>query len=115
MVWPNRPRRDGGAASHLNGDGAMSFLKKLFGGGGGAKAAAATEAVEHDGYLIYPEPVAEGGEHRIAGRIEREIGGERKVHAFQRADRFASRDTAVEMTVSKARQIIREQGERLFH
>lgn len=91
----------------------MSFLKRLF-GGGTPKAPEPAASVEHDGYTITPEPVAEGGEHRVAGRISKVVDGVEKVHAFQRADRFPSRETAVEMTVTKARQIIREQGDRMF-
>jgi hypothetical protein len=50
----------------------------------------------------------------MCGVIEKEIGGEMKSHRFIRADRFAGKDDAVEMTFLKARQIIDQNGERLF-
>jgi hypothetical protein len=37
-----------------------------------------------------------------------------KEHKFIRADRFASREDAVEVTIRKARQLIDQQGERIF-
>ena len=56
----------------------MSILSKLFGGSGASKPAA--DPVVYEGFAIYPEPIAEGGQHRIAARIEKEIGGELKSH-----------------------------------
>ena len=55
-----------------------------------------------------------GREYQLAGRIEKEIGGEMKRHDFVRADRFSSKDEAASMAISKGRQIIDEQGERMF-
>ena len=37
-----------------------------------------------------------------------------KEHRFIRADRFASLDDAVSVALSKGRQLVDEQGERLF-
>lgn len=93
----------------------MSFWKKLFGGGGGgAGEEAAGEPVEHKGFLIRPTPFTEGGQYQTCGIITKEIGGEVKEHRFIRADRFASKDDAIDVTLRKARQIIDEQGERIF-
>ena len=55
-----------------------------------------------------------GSEYQLAGRIEKEIGGELKVHEFVRADRLSSRDEATSFALAKARQIIDEQGDGLF-
>lgn len=93
----------------------MSFWKKLFGGGpaaGGEEPAG--EPVEHNGFTIRATPFTEGGQYQTCGVITKEIGGEVKEHRFIRADRFASKDDAVEVTLRKARQIIDEQGERIF-
>jgi hypothetical protein len=93
----------------------MSFWKKLFGGGDGAEAARpAADPVEHKGYTITPTPFQEAGQYQTCGVITREIDGEVKSHRFIRADRFQSMDEAVETTIRKARQVIDEQGDRIF-
>lgn len=93
----------------------MSFWKKLFGGGGGGAAEeTAGEPVEHNGFTIRATPFTEGGQYQTCGVITKEVGGEVKEHRFIRADRFASKQDAVDVTLRKARQIIDEQGERIF-
>ena len=95
----------------------MSFWKRLFGGAGGGGASGeepAGEPVEHNGFLIRATPFTEGGQYQTCGVISKEIDGEVKEHRFIRADRFASRDDAVDVTLRKARQLIDEQGERIF-
>jgi hypothetical protein len=93
----------------------MSFLKKLFGlGSGGESAPAPAQTVEYQDYTITPAPYEAEGQYQTAGAITKLIDGEVKEHRFIRADRHPSYDVAVEFTVSKARQIIDEQGERIF-
>ncbi len=92
----------------------MSFWKKLFGGGGGAAAEAAAEPVDYKGFMIRPAPFQEGGQYQTCGIISKEIEGTLREHKMIRADRFPSRDDAVETTLRKARQMIDEQGERIF-
>jgi hypothetical protein len=94
----------------------MSFLKKLFGlgGSGGPSAPAPVPAVEYQGYRITPEPFQAEGQYQTAGTIAKEVEGEVKEHRFIRADRHPSHDSAVEFAISKAKQIIDEQGERIF-
>ena len=89
----------------------MSFLKKLFGGGSAPKEAASEM---HEGYIITPAPMADGGQFRLCAEIRKEVDGEMKTHRLIRADMFASADQAADAAVSKAKQVIREQGERLF-
>lgn len=94
----------------------MSFFKKLFGGGGSESAPAkpAGEA-EHKGFTILATPFkAEGGQYQTCGVISKEIDGAVKEYKFIRADRFASLEDVVSITLNKGRQIIDEQGERLF-
>jgi hypothetical protein len=96
----------------------MSFLKRLFGGGskeasGGGTAATAAEA-EHKGFLIKATPFKEGGQFQTCGVISKEIGGVLKEHRFIRADRFAALEDAANHAIVKGRQVIDEQGERLF-
>lgn len=85
----------------------MSLLSKLFGGAGGKPAA---EPIEYNGFSITPEPIAEGGQHRIAARIAKD-GQE---HHLIRADMFSDAQSAAEASVAKAKQMIDEQGEQLF-
>lgn len=91
----------------------MSFLRKLF-GGGGSPAAPAAQSVEYKGFVITPTPFAEGGQHQTCGLIAKEIDGVRKEYRFIRADKHTSRDEAVDFAVMKGKQIIDEQGERIF-
>ena len=94
----------------------MSFLKRLFGFGasGDAAAAAPAKSVEYQGYVIRATPFQSEGQYQTAGTIEKEIDGERKEHRFIRADRHPSHEVAVEFALAKGRQIIDEQGERIF-
>jgi hypothetical protein len=97
----------------------MSFWSKLFGGGGGdSKAAGAGGALgpseEYKGFTITPLTMMAGSEYQLSGRIEKEIDGDMKRYEFVRADRFSSRDDCASMAINKGRQIIDEQGERMF-
>ena len=97
----------------------MSIFSALFGRGGGktakaAKAAKAADPVAYKGYVIRAAPYLDNGHYQTAGTIEREIGGVRQEHRFIRADAYASYDDAVAFTLSKARQIIDLQGEKIF-
>lgn len=91
----------------------MSFFRKLFGGGDPAPAAPA-KTLEYKGYTIQPKPFQEGGQYQTCGIISKEIDGAVKEHRLIRADRFPSLDDATETTIRKARQVIDEQGDRIF-
>jgi hypothetical protein len=95
----------------------MSFFKKLFGSGGTAAEAApkSLKSVEHKGFMIEAQPYKEGGQFQLAGMITKQIEGVRREHKFVRADRFTSADEAADFAISKGRQIIDEQGEKLFN
>ena len=90
----------------------MSFLKKLFGGGGAAPAP--VEPVEHEGYLIRPAPIAEGGQYRVCATITKEVDGETKEHRLIRADTLPSVEEATSVALRKAKQVIAEQGDSIF-
>jgi hypothetical protein len=92
----------------------MSFLKKLFGIGGGAAEPAPGRSEDYEGYTITATPYEANGRWQLCGVIAKDIGGERKEHSFIRADNFATRDEAEDMTLFKARQIIDQMGERVF-
>jgi hypothetical protein len=92
----------------------MSFLSSLFGKLAPAQTEKVAEPVEYKGFIIRPAPFKSEGQYQTAGTIEREIDGVSKEHRFIRADAFASFDDAVTFTLSKARQIVDLQGERMF-
>ena len=89
-----------------------ALFARLFGGGGAE--APAEEAVEYEGFRIRPAPYRRAGMYQTAGIIEKEIGGELKEHRFVRAETHSSHQEAAAYSVTKAKQIIDEQGERLF-
>ena len=96
----------------------MSFLKSLFGFGGSKEpergAVATAKEAEHKGFIIRATPYKDGGQYQTAGTIVKEIGGEMKEHKFVRADRFSTLEEAADLSLSKGRQIIDEQGEKIF-
>lgn len=91
----------------------MSFLKTLFGGGAKSEPAAAP-GEEYQGFIIRPTPMQVGSEFQLAGTIEKEIDGTLHTHKFVRADRMSSRDDAVSFALAKGRQIVDEQGVKVF-
>lgn len=90
----------------------MSWLSRIFGGSGAVKSE--PEAVEYKGFSIYPEPISEGGNFRISARIEKTVDGAEKVHQLIRSDTLNGLEVAVEASIGKAKQMIDEQGDRLF-
>ncbi|MFB9150732.1 HlyU family transcriptional regulator [Roseovarius ramblicola] len=95
----------------------MSILSKLFGGGGGdaKRDAPGFPAEDYNGYSITPAPQPEDGGWRVGARIERQVGGEVKVHHLLRADVLRDEGEAAAVSLRKAKQVIDEQGERIFH
>lgn len=85
----------------------MSLFSRLFGGGGGKPA---PEPTDHKGYAITPDPAQEGGKWRIGARIEKDG----RVHDLIRADTLDTEEAAIEASLGKARQVIDEQGDRIF-
>lgn len=91
----------------------MSIWRTLFGGGAPA-AAGVARAVEHNGFTIEAAPYPEAGQYQVAGVIRKTIDGTPREHRFVRADRFATVDEAADFALMKGRQIIDQQGDRLF-
>ncbi len=90
----------------------MSLLSRLFGGNDGSKPSEPAET--YRGMQIYAEPQREGGTYRLAARIAHEIDGEIREHHLIRADTFQSIEDAKAASLAKAKQMIDEQGIRLF-
>ncbi|MCB9994355.1 MAG: hypothetical protein H6873_11950 [Hyphomicrobiaceae bacterium] len=94
----------------------MSFLKKLFGGGddGGAGGDKVLGTETYKDFTIRAIEMRAGGEFQLCGEISKFVGGEEKIHRFIRADRLTTADVASDMALRKGRQIVDEQGDRLF-
>lgn len=90
----------------------MKFLRGL--GAKTPQAPPAQEPVHYNGFTILPTP--RHGEHgwTTEGIISKEMAGETRSQRFIRADTLMSVESAVEHSVTKAKKIIDEQGERLF-
>lgn len=92
------------------------LVKKLFGGGaaeeGGGKPLG--EPVEHKGCMIQPVTMHKGGQFLTAGTITKAFPDGEREHRFVRADTHSSADQARDFAIVKGRQIIDEQGDRLF-
>jgi len=87
---------------------------RLAGGEGGVAEDAPSAAVDYKGYRIRPAPYRNGEQYQTAGTIERDTPEGVKEHRFVRADTHHTRDDAIAFTVAKAKQIIDNQGERIF-
>jgi len=72
-------------------------------------------AVEYKGYRIHPVPYLNNiNSYQTAGAIEKDTPEGVKRHEFVRADTYDSRDDAVAFTISKAKQLIDQLGDRMF-
>ena len=97
----------------------FSGLKELWtrlagSGESGGRDEPAAEAVEYKGYRIRPAPYPSGGQYQTAGMIEKDFETGMKEYRFVRAETHSSKDEAATFAISKGKQIIDEQGDRLF-
>ena len=92
----------------------MSFWKSLFGGGSSESEARRARRSSTTASPSARRPTRPRGNIRPPGSITKDVGGVAKEHKFIRADRHASYDDAVEFSLAKARQIVDQQGERMF-
>ncbi len=88
-----------------------ALWSRLVGGGVGA---ADEETIEYNGYRIRPAPYRRMGQYQTCGVIEKEAAGEIKEHRFIRAEMHPTREAAIAFSIAKAKQLIDEQGDRLF-
>jgi hypothetical protein len=96
-----------------------SFFKGLWArlGGTGDDASSPgplAEAVEYKGFRIRPAPYPAKGQYQTAGVIEKDFEAGMKEHRFVRAETHASKDDAATFAIAKGKQIIDEQGDRIF-
>jgi len=92
----------------------VGFFSKLFGSKEKTEQAVAVEPVEYKGFNIYQEALAESGQYRVAGRIEKEIDGEMKSHRFIRSDVVSNKDDANELMLKKSQMFIDQMGDNIF-
>ncbi len=95
-----------------------SILKNLWnriaGGGGATGREEPAEAVEYKGFRIRPAPYSAKGGYQTAGIIEKDSETGVKEHRFVRAETHPSKDDAATFAIAKGKQIIDEQGDRIF-
>jgi hypothetical protein len=72
------------------------------------------EPERYNDFAIYPAAQKVDGGFRLAARIEKQVGADLKTYHLIRADTLNSQEAADTAAVSKAKQVIDEQGERLF-
>lgn len=90
----------------------FSSIKSIFSAGETTpKEPEVLASVEYNGFIITPAPVSEGAGFRINGTITK---GEQS-HAFIRADTLPSAEMCGEEMVRKAKQMIDQQGDRIFN
>ena len=91
----------------------MSILSRLF--GGGAKPKSRSEPTEtYKDFRIIAAPQSDPEGYRVGARIEMDVDGEVMVHHLLRADTLRSLEEAEAFSIRKAKQVIDEQGERIF-
>src|SRR3546814_2830726 len=96
-----------------------SILKTIWTRLGGERGTPADDgadspAVEYKGFRIRPAPYPAQGQYQTAGVIEKDFPSGPKQHRFVRADTHSSKDDAAALAISKGKQIVDEQGDRLF-
>src|ERR671911_1818918 len=94
--------------------GLMNAVRNLFRAGGAGDGAPTASAVDYHGYRITPAPQRQPSGWNTAGVITKEFPDGVKEHRFVRVDTHTSKDDAVSFSITKAQQIIDEQGDRIF-
>jgi hypothetical protein len=92
----------------------FSKLKAALGGLFGPAEGASVQPVEYKGYRIHPAPYLNKSAYQTAGTIEKDTPEGVKTHKFVRADTYDNRDDAVAFTLTKAKQLIDQQGDSMF-
>lgn len=91
------------------------FVKRLFSGKDSAKTEPKVVSSAHyNNFEIRAAPVKDSNGWRVTGTVVKEIDGTLKEHYFIRADSCPDIESAAALTLRKARQLIDEQGDRIF-
>jgi hypothetical protein len=95
-----------------------SFISRIVSALTGRSAEAAApqrgEPVSYEGFVIQAAPIREGNQWRLCGVIVKQGDAGDLERTFTRADTFSSREEAESFAVRKGKQIIDEQGAKLF-
>jgi hypothetical protein len=91
-----------------------AWSRLVSGSGAGESGGSAVAPVEYKGYRIRPAPYRNNGQYQTAGIIEKDDPQGVKEHRFVRADTHPTREAAIDFAISKAKQIIDLQGDRIF-
>lgn len=81
---------------------------------GGASEPKVTATEDYHGFRLEALPRPDANGWRVAGRVVTMVDGERRECPFVRADTYPAQEDATEVSLRKARQLVDEQGERLF-
>jgi hypothetical protein len=94
----------------------LSSIISIFTGGASSESPAKpmAEPQTYKDCVIHAEPMREGSQYRLAGRIVKSVDGRALERKFIRADVFTSLDDALDCTFRKAQQIIDQNGPALF-
>lgn len=92
----------------------FSKLRAAWSGLFGSAEEASVQPVEYKGYRIHPAPYLHNSTYQTAGTIEKDTPEGVKRHKFVRADTYDNRDDAVAFTLTKAKQLIDQQGDGMF-
>ena len=90
------------------------WSRLVWGGGGAAAEEPRCEAVEYKGYRIRPAPYAAASGFQTAGVIEKDFADGPKEHRFIRAETHPTAEEAASFAIAKGKQIVDQQGERIF-
>ena len=91
------------------------FFKSLLGGSAGDGQPKPSGPIDYNGFSIEAAPINEDGKYRTAGFISGETDGETRRIGFIRADQNADLESAVKHSITKAQQIVDEQGNSLLN
>jgi hypothetical protein len=92
----------------------LRFLRRRSANDDGSTLGAIAAREDYRGFELLARPVREHGQWRLAGTVRRGNGDAAADYDFVRADTMADHDECVRMCLVKARQLVDEQGERLF-
>jgi hypothetical protein len=91
------------------------LLRNLFGAGSPGESRQETgTTVDYKGYTIRPASRREGSQWLTVGVISKAFADDVKEHHFIRADTYGTKQDADACSIIKAKQIIDEQGDKLF-
>lgn len=92
----------------------IKFLHRVLGGRPESPITETAGTVNYKGYLIRAAPRVRGSEWTTEGMITKQFAGSAKEHYLIRVDIHGDKDEAITFCIARAKQIIDEQGDRMF-